>query len=327
MPEADLSGCDLRETKIEETQFCGTKLDGTIFLRSFSFQFARNLLNKTSCILQLICPDKAGLVSELAGWVTTNNGNILHADHHTDSEAGLFLSRIEWDLDGFALNRQSISFQVQELTKRLNGEANVHFSDHAPRVAIFVGKQSHCMLDLLWRIRSGELLMEVPIVISNHQDLESICTELGVNYKCISINKDSKSDSEKKILQVLKNENIELLILAKYMQILTGSFIEKTPPIINIHHSFLPAFKGSHPYHKAWERGVKLIGATAHYVTEELDDGPIIEQTIAHVSHRDEIADLIRKGRDTERISLATAVRLHLQRKVMVYRGRTAIFD
>jgi len=283
-------------------------------------------MNKTSCILQLICPDKAGLVSELASWVTRNNGNILHADHHTDSEAGLFLSRLEWDLDGFGLNRQSISLQVQELAQRLNGEANVHFSDHAPRVAIFVGKQNHCVLDLLWRMRSGELFMEVPIVISNHQELEPICRESGVDYQFIAVDKDCKNDSEKKILELLKDENIELVILAKYMQILTGNFVEKSPPIINIHHSFLPAFKGSHPYQKAWQRGVKLIGATAHYVTEELDNGPIIEQTIVHVSHRDEIEDLIRKGRDTERLALAKAVRLHLHRQVMVYRGRTAIF-
>jgi len=283
-------------------------------------------VKKTSCILQLICPDRAGLVSELAGWVTKNNGNILHADHHTDSEAGLFLSRIEWDLDGFSLPRQTISLQVQELAQRLNGEANVHFSDHAPRVAIFVGKQNHCVLDLLWRMRSGELFMEVPIVISNHQELEPICRESGVDYQFIAVDKDCKNDSEKKILELLKDENIELVILAKYMQILTGNFVEKSPPIINIHHSFLPAFKGSHPYQKAWQRGVKLIGATAHYVTEELDNGPIIEQTIVHVSHRDEIEDLIRKGRDTERLALAKAVRLHLHRQVMVYRGRTAIF-
>ena len=281
---------------------------------------------KSSCILQLICPDQSGLVSKFAGWVTDHQGNILHADHHTDSEAGLFLSRIEWDLDGFSLPRQTISFQVQELAQRLNGEANVHFSDHAPRVAIFVGKQNHCVLDLLWRMRSGELFMEVPIVISNHQELEPICRESGVDYQFIAVDKDCKNDSEKKILELLKDENIELVILAKYMQILTGNFVEKSPPIINIHHSFLPAFKGSHPYQKAWQRGVKLIGATAHYVTEELDNGPIIEQTIVHVSHRDEIEDLIRTGRDTERLALAKAVRLHLHRQVMVYRGRTAIF-
>ncbi len=283
-------------------------------------------MNNSSCILQLICPDRAGLVSELAGWVSRHHGNILHADHHTDSEAGVFLSRIEWDLDGFDLNRQSICLKVQELAKRLKGEANLHFSDQVPRVAIFVGKQSHCILDLLWRVRSKELPMEVPIVISNHKNLESICKEFGVQYQFIPSKKDSKIEAEEKILDLLNLYHIDLVILAKYMQILTGNFIERFPSIINIHHSFLPAFKGAHPYHQAWTRGVKLIGATAHYVTKELDDGPIIEQTIVHVSHRDEIEDLIRKGRDTERLALSTAVRLHLQRQVMVYRGRTAIF-
>ncbi len=283
-------------------------------------------MKKTSCILRLICPDRPGLVSELAGWVANHNGNILHADHHTDSEAGLFLSRIEWELDGFALNRQAISFKLQEFACQLKGEANVDFSDEAPRAAIFVGKQSHCILDLLWRIRSSELLMEVPIVISNHRDITPICKEFGVKFKFVPTNNVSKSVAEDEILKLIHDEKIELLILAKYMQILSDQFVQQTPPTINIHHSFLPAFKGSHPYHKAWERGVKLIGATAHYVTAELDNGPIIAQTIAHVSHRDEIPDLIRKGRDTERMALATAVRLHLQRQVMVYRGRTAIF-
>ena len=284
-------------------------------------------MTSPSCTIQLICPDRPGLVSELAGWVTKNNGNILHADHHTDSEAGLFLSRIEWDLEGFALNRQSISVDIQKLATRLKGEANVHFSDEITRVAIFASKQSHCLLDLLWRIRDGELPMEVPLVVSNHQELGSICRELGVDYKFIPVNPRCKNDSEELIIKLLNDYHIDLVVLAKYMQILTEAFIEKFPSIINIHHSFLPAFKGSRPYHKAWTRGVKLIGATAHYVTEDLDDGPIIEQTVAHVSHRDGVEDLIRKGRDTERVALATAVRLHLQRQVIVYQGRTAVFS
>ncbi len=283
-------------------------------------------MNKTSCILQLICPDRPGLVSELAGWITKNNGNILHADHHTDSDVGLFLSRIEWDLDGFSLDRKSISLQVNQLASQLCGQANVHFSDEIPRVAIFASKQSHCLLDLLWRVSSCEIKMEVPLIVSNHLELESICKELSVNYQFVPTSKESKNTSEKIILDLLRNNKIELVILAKYMQILSEDFIQKFPSIINIHHSFLPAFKGAKPYHQAWSRGVKLIGATAHYVTKELDNGPIIEQTIAHVSHRDEVTDLIRKGRDTERLALATAVRLHLNHQVMVYRGRTAVF-
>ncbi len=223
-------------------------------------------------ILQLICPDRSALVRELAGWVAANGGNIRHADHHTDAGAGLFLSRIEWGLEGFGLPREAIAPSAAALAQRLDGEAQLHFSDEHPRVAILASKQSHCLLDLL------------------------------------------------------REHDVELAVLAKYMQVLSGDFLEQFPTVINIHHSFLPAFKGAQPYHRAWERGVKLIGATAHYVTEDLDAGPIIEQTIAHVSHRDEVEDLIRKGRDTERLALARALRLHLRRQVMVYRGRTAVF-
>ena len=277
-------------------------------------------------ILQFICPDRPGLVSELAGWIAENKGNIRHADHHTDAGAGLFLSRIEWDLEHFQIPRELIPAAVKLLTERLGGQAQVNFSDEFPNVAIFVSKQSHCLLDLLWRVRSSELNMNIPLVISNHQNLESICKEFDVEFKYVPINIANKFDSEKIILDLLNQYQIELVVLAKYMQILSQRFLHNFSNCINIHHSFLPAFQGSQPYHQAWERGVKLIGATAHYVTEELDGGPIIEQTIAQISHRDEVVDLIRKGRDTERIALARALRLHLCRQVMVYRGRTAVF-
>ncbi len=283
-------------------------------------------MNASTVILQLICPDRPGLVSELSGWIAENDGNIRHADHHTDSGAGLFLSRIEWDLQGFALPRELIASSIIALAKRLDGKAQLHFSDEWPRVAIFVSKQSHCLLDLLWRVRSGELSMKVPVVISNHMDLEPLCQEFGVAFQYVPIEPGYKLEAEKTMLDCLSKKKIELAVLAKYMQVLSDDFLKKFPNVINIHHSFLPAFKGAQPYHRAWERGVKLIGATAHYVTEDLDDGPIIEQTIAHVSHRDEVDDLIRKGRDTERIALARALRLHLRRQVMVYRGRTAVF-
>lgn len=280
----------------------------------------------TTVILQLICPDRPGLVSELAGWVAANGGNIHHADHHTDSGAGLFLSRIEWGLAGFGLPREAIAVAVKALAERLVGQAQLHFSDDLPRVAIFASKQSHCLLDLLWRVKSGELPMEVPLVIANHANLESICRQFGVHFECVPMTLETKPDAEKIMLKLLKEHQIELAVLAKYMQVLSGDFLQNFSTIINIHHSFLPAFKGAQPYHRAWDRGVKLIGATAHYVTENLDAGPIIEQTIAHVSHRDEVDDLIRKGRDTERLALARALRLHLCRQVMVYRGRTAVF-
>ena len=277
-------------------------------------------------ILQLICPDRPALVSELAGWVAANGGNIRHADHHTDAGAGLFLSRIEWGLEGFGIPRKAIPPAAAALAQRLDGEAQLHFSDAHPRVAILASKQSHCLLDLLWRARSGELPMQVPLVIANHPDLESVCADFHIPFMCVPVQRDRKAEAEQAMLQLLREHDVELAVLAKYMQVLSADFLEQFPTVINIHHSFLPAFKGAQPYHRAWERGVKLIGATAHYVTEDLDAGPIIEQTIAHVSHRDEVEDLIRKGRDTERLALARALRLHLRRQVMVYRGRTAVF-
>ncbi len=277
-------------------------------------------------ILQFICPDKPGLVSDLASWIASKNGNIRHADHHTDADAKLFLSRIEWDLDGFLLDKNEITSEVNLLEQRLNGKAVLSFSDDFPNVAIFVSKQSHCLVDLLWRVKAGELCMNVPLVISNHSDLEEICSSFSIPFKLIQVNKNNKADSESKILDLLHEYNIDLGVLAKYMQILSSSFLEQFPNLINIHHSFLPAFKGAQPYHQAWDRGVKLIGATAHYVTKDLDAGPIIEQTISNVSHRDEVSDLIRKGRDLERVALARALRLHLKRQVIVYRGRTAVF-
>ena len=277
-------------------------------------------------ILQFICPDKPGLVSDLASWIASKNGNIRHADHHTDADAKLFLSRIEWDLDGFLLDKNEITSEVNLLEQRLNGKAALSFSDDFPNVAIFVSKQSHCLVDLLWRVKAGELCMNVPLVISNHSDLEEICSSFSIPFKLIEVNKNNKADSESKILDLLHEYNIDLGVLAKYMQILSSSFLEQFPNLINIHHSFLPAFKGAQPYHQAWDRGVKLIGATAHYVTKDLDAGPIIEQTISNVSHRDEVSDLIRKGRDLERVALARALRLHLKRQVIVYRGRTAVF-
>ncbi len=247
-------------------------------------------------ILQFICPDKPGLVSDLASWIASKNGNIRHADHHTDADAKLFLSRIEWDLDGFLLDKNEITSEVNLLEQRLNGKAVLSFSDDFPNVAIFVSKQSHCLVDLLWRVKAGELCMNVPLVISNHSDLEEICSSFSIPFKLIEVNKNNKADSESKILDLLHEYNIDLGVLAKYMQILSSSFLEQFPNLINIHHSFLPAFKGAQPYHQAWDRGVKLIGATAHYVTKDLDAGPIIEQTISNVSHRDEVSDLIRKG-------------------------------
>ena len=229
-------------------------------------------------------------------------------------------------IDGFHIPRQALPEVAAALAERLNGQAQLHFSDELPRVAIFASKQSHCVQDLLWRAQSGELLMQVPLVISNHPDLEGLCIGFNVPFVYVPITPDKKTSAEARLLELLSEYQIELVVLAKYMQVLSGEFLKCFPDVINIHHSFLPAFKGSQPYQRAWDRGVKLIGATAHYVTEDLDDGPIIEQTTTLVSHRDEVHDLIRKGRDTERLALSRALRLHLKRQVMVYRGRTAVF-
>ena len=280
-----------------------------------------------TAILQLICPDRPGLVSELSGWVAANGGNIRHADHHTDSGAGLFLSRLEWDLERFGLPRDALPAAARALAQRLGGDGQLHFSDRPARVALFVSRQDHCLLDLLWRTRAGELPMTVPLVIANHPDLRPIAEDFGARFELVPVTAAGKAEAEARQLQLLAEERIDLAVLAKYMQVLSGDFLARFSRVINIHHSFLPAFKGAQPYQRAWERGVKLIGATAHYVTEELDDGPIIEQVTVRVSHRDEVDDLIRKGRDMERLALARALRLHLRHQVMVYRGRTAVFD
>ena len=284
-------------------------------------------MEKPSIILRTVCPDRPGLVSQLTSWISNYGGNIKHSDHHTDQDAGLFLSRIEWDRNDLPINKSEIYEQFEKIAIDINGKFNINYSDEIPNVGIFVSKQNHCLIDLLWRVRNGELKMNVPLIISNHPDLENIAKDFKAQFVFIDTTNLSKASVEKQILNLLKDFDIELVVLAKYMQILSDSFLENYSSIINIHHSFLPAFKGAQPYHRAWKRGVKLIGATAHYVTQDLDEGPIIEQCTVNVSHRDEVADLIRKGRDIERIALARAVRLHLNHQIFVYDSKTAVFD
>jgi len=284
-------------------------------------------LEHPSIIFKIVCPDRPGLVSKLTSWISNYGGNIKHSDHHTDQDAGLFLSRIEWESIHSRVNRGEIYDKFQEIAIDLEGEFNINYSDEIPNVAIFVSKQNHCLIDLLWRVRNGELKMNVPLIISNHYDLQNIANDFDAKFVYLNTFKYSKSEVEDQILNLLGDCDIELVVLAKYMQILSDSFLQKFSSIINIHHSFLPAFKGAQPYHRAWKRGVKLIGATAHYVTQDLDEGPIIEQCTVNVSHRDEVDDLIRKGRDIERIALARAVRLHLNHQVFVYNSKTAVFD
>ena len=280
-----------------------------------------------SIILRIVCPDRPGLVSTITSWISNYGGNIKHSDHHTDQDAGLFISRIEWNANNFPLNKIEINNHLEKIMININGKYYINYSDELPKVAIFVSKQNHCLIDLLWRVRNGELKMKVPLIISNHSDLENIANDFNAKFVYIDTFNTAKSIVEDKFLNLLKEYEIDLVVLAKYMQILSDSFLKKFSSIINIHHSFLPAFKGGQPYHRAWKRGVKLIGATAHYVTEDLDEGPIIEQCTVNVSHRDEVDDLIRKGRDIERIALARAVRLHLNHQVFVYNSKTAVFD
>ena len=276
--------------------------------------------------LLVSCPDQRGLVAKIANFIYSNGGNILHADHHTDLEAGVFLTRIEWQLEDFNLPREVISPAFQAIATPLGARWQLHFSDTVPRLAIWVTRQDHCLLDLLWRQRAGELKAEVPLIISNHTDLRPVAEQFGIDYHHIPITKETKAEQEARELALLQEYNIDLVVLAKYMQVLSSDFVAKFSQVINIHHSFLPAFAGANPYHRAHERGVKIIGATAHYVTADLDEGPIIEQDVARVSHRDAVSDLIRKGKDLERVVLARAVRLHLQNRVLVYGNRTVVF-
>lgn len=277
--------------------------------------------------LLVSCPDRRGLVAQIANFIYSHNGNIIHADHHTDFTAKVFLSRIEWQLKDFDLSREEIAPAFQKIAEPLQAQWELLFSDTVPRIAIWVSKQNHCMLDLIWRHRSKEFIGEIPLIISNHPNLQGLAEQFGADFYHIPITKETKSQQEEKQLKLLKKYKIDLVVLAKYMQILTPDFIVQFPRIINIHHSFLPAFPGANPYEKAYERGVKVIGATAHYVTEDLDAGPIIEQDVVRVSHRDDVEDLIRKGKDLERIVLARAVRFHLQNRVLVYGNKTVVFE
>lgn len=276
--------------------------------------------------LLISCPDQKGLVAKIANFIYANGGNIIHADQHTDFAAGLFLTRIEWQLDGFNLPRELIAPAFGAIAQPLQARWQLHFSDTIPRIAIWVSKQDHCLFDLIWRQKAKEFSAEIPLIISNHPDLKEVAEQFSINFHHLPITKENKLIQEAQQLELLQRYKIDLVVLAKYMQIVSPDFINKFPNIINIHHSFLPAFAGANPYHRAYDRGVKIIGATAHYATADLDEGPIIEQDVVRVSHRDSVDDLIRKGKDLERVVLARAVRLHLQNRVLVYGNRTVVF-
>ena len=281
-----------------------------------------------TAVLLINCPDQRGLVARIADFVFQNNGNIIHSDHHTDRETGLFLMRLEWELEGMRIARGEIAGAFAPLAESLNMKWEIHYSDRPQRIAILVSRYSHCLYDLLLRSSAGELRGDVALIVSNHEDLRPVAERFGIPYHVIPVTRETKREQEALEFDLLAQNKIDLVVLARYMQVLSGDFVARYPSrIINIHHSFLPAFVGSRPYHQAHERGVKLIGATSHYVTEQLDDGPIIEQDVARISHRDAVEDLIRKGRDLERIVLARAVRLHLEHRVLPYGRKTVVFD
>jgi formyltetrahydrofolate deformylase len=284
------------------------------------------MTNPTATLL-ISCPDQRGLVAKFANFIYSNGGNIIHADQHTDFAAGLFLTRIEWQLEGFNLPREFIAPAFNAIAQPLGAKWEIRFSDTVPRIAIWVSRQDHCLFDLIWRQRAKEFIGEIPLIISNHTNLKIVAEQFNIDFQHIPITKDNKSEQEAQQLELLRQYKIDLVVLAKYMQIVSAEFISQFPQIINIHHSFLPAFIGANPYHRAFERGVKIIGATAHYATANLDAGPIIEQDVVRVSHRDEVDDLVRKGKDLERVVLARAVRSHLQNRVLVYGNRTVVFE
>ncbi len=285
--------------------------------------------SNNAAILLIHCLDKPGIVVAITDFIHNNGGNILYLDQHVDSEQGVFFMRIEWQLNKFAIQREKIAEYFETLVgSRYQMTSQLHFSDTKPRMALFVSKMSHCFYDLLARYECGELNVEIPIVISNHTDLQSATERLGIEYHCIEINKENKKQQEEKQKALLTKHNIDLIVLARYMQVLSDDFVKDYPQrIINIHHSFLPAFPGGRPYHSAYERGVKIIGATSHYVTAELDAGPIIEQDVVHVSHKDAVEDMVRIGRDLEKIVLARAVRHHVHHDLLVYKNRTVVFE
>ncbi len=278
-------------------------------------------------ILLVSAPDKVGLIHEITGFIAKNNGNIINLDQHIDPDTKTFLMRVEWDITNFKISKESIKKEFEKVAKKHNMTFEVKFSDYIPKVAIFVSKLGHCLHDLLYRFSSEELKGKVLAVFSNHRDFEGLAKFYGIPYFYFPITKENKSEQEKKELEILKALEVDLIILARYMQILSKQFVEKYEnKIINIHHSFLPAFPGAKPYHRAYKRGVKIIGATSHYVTEKLDAGPIIEQDVIRVSHKDTIEDFIKKGQDLEKLVLARAVKWHLENRILVYNNKTVVF-
>jgi len=283
---------------------------------------------KNSAILLISCPDRKGVVASVAGFIYQHRGNILHADEHGDLDSNTFLMRVEFDPAELDVALSDLVAQFSPLAKQFDMDWRLALSDVRPRMAILVSKYDHCLVDLLYRHQSGELACDIPCVISNHPESQAIAEFYRIPFFLVPVERERKRAAERQIISILQNNAADFVVLARYMQILSPDFVSAYPQkIINIHHSFLPAFVGSRPYHQAFKRGVKLIGATSHYVTEILDDGPIIEQDVVRVSHRDSVEDLIQKGRDLEKVVLSRAVRWHVENRVLLYGNKTVVFD
>lgn len=283
---------------------------------------------KTAKLL-LYCPDKPGILAEVTDFITVNKGNIIYLDQYVDHVENIFFMRIEWELKDFLVPQEKIEDYFATLyAQKYEMNFRLYFSDTKPRMAIFVSKMSHCLFDLLARYTAGEWNVEIPLIISNHPDLQHVAERFGIPFHLFPITKETKEEQEKKEMELLAKHKITFIVLARYMQVISEQMINAYPNrIINIHHSFLPAFVGAKPYHAAFERGVKIIGATSHYVTTELDAGPIIEQDVVRITHKDTVQDLVNKGKDLEKIVLSRAVQKHIERKVLAYKNKTVIFN
>jgi len=285
-------------------------------------------MSDKTAILLIACQDQKGLVARISGFINEYGGNILDSDHHTDRETGDFLMRTVFTLEGFQLPSEDISDAFRPLAKIHNMQVQWYFSDQKSKVGILVSQYDHCLADVLQRYRRGELAVEIPVIISNHQTAEWWADHFHIPFHYCPVTAATKPQQEEQLLSILHEQKVDLVVLARYMQIVSERFLEQVGcPVINIHHSFLPAFVGAKPYHQAYDRGVKIIGATAHYATAELDEGPIIAQDVVGVGHRDTVQDLIRKGRDLEELVFSRAIRLHIERRVLVYGRKTVVFD
>ena len=283
----------------------------------------------TTAKLLLHCPDKPGILAEVTDFITVNKGNIIYLDQYVDHVENIFFMRIEWELKDFLVPQEKIEDYFRTLYgQKYEMDFRLYFSDVKPRMAIFVSKMSHCLFDMLARYTAGEWNVEIPLIISNHPDLQHVAERFGIPFYLFPITKETKEEQERKEMELLAKHKITFIVLARYMQVISEQMINAYPnKIINIHHSFLPAFVGAKPYHAAFQRGVKIIGATSHYVTTELDAGPIIEQDVVRITHKDSIEDLVNKGKDLEKIVLSRAVQKHIERKILAYKNKKVIFS